>query len=84
MSKLDKIEQLFKDIKKGNYDKVIESVTNNQVNINIHDKKTGKNLLQLAIEAEEIELVDLLLSKPEINVNATTIDGSETTLETVT
>ena len=84
MSKLDKIVQLFKDIKKGNYDKVIESVTNNQVNINIHDKKTGKNLLQLAIEAEEIELVDLLLSKPEINVNATTIDGSETTLETVT
>ena len=52
MSKLDKVEQLFKDIKKGNFDKAIAVISDNQVNVNSQDKKTGKNLLQLAIEAD--------------------------------
>lgn len=75
-------DQLIREIKKGNHEKLSHLLAETPVNWQTYDKKTGKNLLQLAIEADCPRTLEILLSCPGANVNNTDRECRETTLQT--
>lgn len=77
-------EQLIKEIKKSNTNKIQEILEGEAaVNWSTYDKKSGRNILQLAIESEDSSVFRLVVGAPGVNLNTPDKNNTETPLQTV-
>jgi hypothetical protein len=76
-------EQLIKELRKCNTEKIKDLLLGAPINWGTYDKKSGRNILQLAIESEDPEVFRLIVSAPGVNLNLPDKDNNETPLQTV-
>lgn len=75
------MDKLVKAIKKGDSSKVGELLQDPTCDVNGLDPKSGKNMLQLAMENDDIDVFRMFLNHERIDLNGTSKDG-EMLLET--
>lgn len=78
---MDKFAALVKQIKKGDVGKTAELLQDVSLDINALDQKSGRGLLQIAMENDQIEIFNVLMCHPTINPELISRDG-ELPLET--
>ena len=69
------MDKLVKAIKKGDSSKVGEMLQDPTCDVNGLDPKSGKNMLQLAMENDEMDIFRMLLNHERMDLNGTSKDG---------